>query len=89
MTVKEHIDRVRFDPLCVDKLDPDNGFRLIYPRPDDDDKYNRFLKKAHEIWQVTTGTMRASNMTNQNPIPKKKKKIKKKPTSNIAGNKDP
>ena len=43
------------------------GFRLIFPRVSasaisDDDKYDKFLKKANEIWQVTTGTMRASNI---------------------------
>jgi tubulin polyglutamylase TTLL6/13 len=59
LTVKEHIDRVKFDPKEVSNLDKENGFRLIYPT-DTTDKYDKFLRKAHEIWQVTTGTARAS-----------------------------
>lgn len=65
LTVKEHLERVRFDPSQVAKLDPSNGFRLIFPMNggsagDDDTKYDKFLKKANDIWQVTTGTVRAS-----------------------------
>ena len=60
MTVKEHIDRVRFNPNLVKRMDPGNGFRLIYPKPEDEEnKYEKFLKKAHEIWSVTTGTVKA------------------------------
>ena len=49
LTVKEHIERVRFDPKQVKVLDKKNRFRLIYPA-DDSEKYDRFLRKAHEIW---------------------------------------
>jgi tubulin polyglutamylase TTLL6/13 len=69
LTVREHLERVRFDPGEVAKKDPGNGFRLIYPKGEgnsaaDDDgwKYEKFLRKAHEIWQVTTGTVRASQV---------------------------
>jgi hypothetical protein len=44
----------------VKRMNPGNGFSLIYPRAEDEDnKYEKFLKKAHEIWQVTTGTVKA------------------------------
>ncbi len=60
-------------------MDPGNGFKLIFPRPEEEDnKYEKFLKKAHEIWQVTTGTMKANNNQTNPGIPKKKKKPKKK-----------
>jgi hypothetical protein len=43
-------------------MDPGNGFRLVFPRPEDEEnKYEKFQRKAHEIWQVTTGTMKANN----------------------------
>jgi tubulin polyglutamylase TTLL6/13 len=59
LTVKEHIERVRFDPKSVKALDPKNGFKLIYPT-EDSDKYDKFLRKANDIWQITTGTVKAS-----------------------------
>ena len=31
LTVKEHCERVRFDPNSVEKFLPGNGFKLIYP----------------------------------------------------------
>jgi hypothetical protein len=46
-------------------MDPSNGFRLIFPRTQedgDDFKYDRYLRKAHEIWQVTTGTLKAGDI---------------------------
>lgn len=70
-------------------MDPGNGFRLIFPRPEDEEnKYEKFQRKAHEIWQVTTGTMKANNNLQTNPgIPKKKKKPKKKvPAANVQAN---
>lgn len=86
LTVREHIDRVRFDPTQVEKLLPDNGFKLIFPRAEDDTKYEKFQRKAHEIWQVTTGTVRVSNLQSSSAqaAPKKKKKPKKKPTTASA-----
>jgi len=60
LTVREHLDRVRFDAASVAKADPGNGFRLIFPN--DEGKYDKFLKKASDIWQVTTGTVRASQV---------------------------
>jgi hypothetical protein len=51
--VKEHSDRVRFDPKQVAKLDPANRFRLIYPKPEGDDsadQYEMFQRKANLIW---------------------------------------
>lgn len=86
LTVREHTDRVRFDPTQVAKLDTSNGFKLVYPRgcngsaaDDDGAKYERFLRKANDIWQVTTGTVRASTIAQQNTaVVKKKRRIRKK-----------
>ena len=67
-------------------MNPGNGFRLIFPRPEEEDnKYDKYLKKAHEIWQVTTGTVKAPLAQNIPNLPKKKKKPKKKvnPAANI------
>ncbi len=67
-------------------MDPGNGFKLIFPRPEEEDnKYEKFLRKAHEIWQVTTGTMKANINMQPNPgLPKKKKKPKKKTATQNA-----
>lgn len=82
LTVKEHLEKVRFNPHMVERMDPSNGFRLVFPRGEDEDagKYDRYLRKAHEIWQVTTGTLKACDVkaSNNGGIPKKKKKPKKK-----------
>ena len=67
-------------------MDPGNGFKLIFPKVscDDDTKYNKFLKKASDIWQVTTGTMKASSLqSSANTAPRKKKRIKKKAQTNL------
>lgn len=71
LTVKEHCDRVRFDPTKVARLLPGNMFKLIYPR-EDMSLYEKFQRKANEIWQITTGTLK------QSQVIKKKKVIKKK-----------
>ena len=93
MTVKEHIERVRFNPHLVERMDPSNGFRLVFPRGEGEDegKYDKYLRKAHEIWQVTTGTLKACDVkASHNGIPKRKKKPKKKQTtSNAAGGNAP
>jgi len=69
-------------------MDPSNGFRLIFPRGEgeDDPKYDKYLRKALEIWQVTTGTLKACDVksSNNGGIPKKKKKPKKKQTTTLA-----
>jgi hypothetical protein len=85
LTVREHLERVRFDPTSLSKLDPSNGFKLIFPRDpalsdDNSYKYERFLRKANDIWQVTTGTVRASQLQNQShhPLVRRKKRLKKK-----------
>ena len=82
LTVKEHLERVKFNPHIVERMDPSNGFRLIFPRAEgeDDTKYDKYLRKAHEIWQVTTGTLKTCDVkaSNNSGIPKKKKKPKKK-----------
>jgi len=83
--VKEHLERVKFNPHIVERMDPSNGFRLIFPRAEgeDDAKYDKYLRKAHEIWQVTTGTLKTCDVkaSNNSGIPKKKKKPKKKLTT--------
>lgn len=33
LTVKEHVEKVRFDPFTVERLHPQNKFKLIYPKP--------------------------------------------------------
>jgi hypothetical protein len=85
LTVKEHLERVKFNPHIVERMDPSNGFRLIFPRAEgeDDTKYDKYLRKAHEIWQVTTGTLKTCDVkaSNNSGIPKKKKKPKKKLTT--------
>ncbi len=58
------MERVRFNPHIVERMDPNNGFRLIFPGQDDEYKYDKFLRKAHEIWSVTTGTQRAGDIKN-------------------------
>ncbi|TNV73845.1 hypothetical protein FGO68_gene12866 [Halteria grandinella] len=77
LTVREHLDRVRFDPSTVAKNDPGNGFRLVYPTDESGSRYDKFLRKASDIWQVTTGTVRASQVQQQQVV-KKKKRLKKK-----------
>jgi hypothetical protein len=47
LTVKEHLERVRFDPTQIEKLDPSNGFRLIFPKHStsavsDDEIYDKY-----------------------------------------------
>ena len=46
LTVKEHCDRVRFDPTLIEKHVKDNKFRLIYPKTggnsQDGDDYEKF-----------------------------------------------
>lgn len=85
LTVKEHLERVKFNPHIVERMDPSNGFKLIFPRAEgeDDTKYDKYLRKAHEIWQVTTGTLKTCDVkaSNNSGIPKKKKKPKKKLTT--------
>ena len=60
LTALEHSQRVRFDPVQVDlRLGKSNKFKLIYPRDSagaDSDKYNKFKKKAMDIFQKATGT---------------------------------
>ena len=88
MTVKEHLERVRFNPHLVERMDPSNGFRLIFPRSEgeEDSKYDKYLRKALEIWQVTTGTLKTCDVkaSTNGGIPKKKKKPKKKQTTTQA-----
>jgi hypothetical protein len=48
--VKEHVDKVRFDPTLVEKMIPNNRFKLIYPQDSIEVSYDRFQRKAHEIW---------------------------------------
>ena len=85
LTVKEHLERVKFNPHIVERMDPSNGFKLIFPKAEgeDDTKYDKYLRKAHEIWQVTTGTLKTCDVkaSNNSGIPKKKKKPKKKLTT--------
>eukprot|EP00347_Sterkiella_histriomuscorum_P024455 403331059 len=81
LSVKEHVDRVRFDPSTVANLNPQNKFKLIYPKPSgtssDNDDYEKYQRKANEIWQLTTGTMKQPNLTQvQTATEKKKKKVK-------------
>ncbi|CDW74877.1 low quality protein: tubulin polyglutamylase ttll6 [Stylonychia lemnae] len=76
LNVREHVERVRFDPATVAKLNPSNKFRLIYPKPNGDDQYEKYQKKAHEIWQMTTGTFRQIQAQSQVKEPKKKKTLK-------------
>ena len=49
-------------------MDPSNGFRLIFPRAEgeDDTKYNKYLRKAHEIWKVTTETLKTCDVESSN-----------------------
>ena len=60
LSVKEHTDRVRFDPTLVEKRIKDNKFKLIYPRDpggaNNLDLYEKILKKATEMWKIKTGT---------------------------------
>ena len=60
MNVKEHCDRVRFDPSLVAQRFPNSGYRLIYPKDapgEDPDLYLKIQKKAHQMWKLTTGTV--------------------------------
>lgn len=60
MSVKEHCDRVRFDPTQVKKCLPNSGFRMIYPKDapgDDPDLYQKIQRKAHQLWKLATGTV--------------------------------
>ena len=56
----EHAQRVRVEPeSIVDRLSGDNKFKLIYPKDapgPDPDLYNKFQKKARDIWSALTGT---------------------------------
>jgi len=56
----EHSQRVRFDAEQVlSRLSDDNKFKLIYPKEapgTDPDLYNKFQKKANDIWRALTGT---------------------------------
>ena len=56
----EHSQRVRFDPEQVDmRLGDQNRFKLIYPKEApgaDPDLYNKFQRKANDIWRAATGT---------------------------------
>ena len=58
MSVKEHTERVRFDPRLVEKKLKGNKFKLIYPKDpyDETDIYDKILKKATEMWKTSTGT---------------------------------
>lgn len=58
-TALEHSQRVRFDPEQVEQKYPGNRFKLIYPKEapgPDPDLYNKFQKKANDIWKALTGT---------------------------------
>ena len=39
LSVNEHQDRIRFDPTLVQKLLPNNKFKLIYPKINSSDSY--------------------------------------------------
>jgi hypothetical protein len=41
---------VKFDPKLVEKTNPDNKFKLVYPCGKGDDDYNKYHRKAIEIW---------------------------------------
>ena len=55
LTVKEHCEKVRFDPTLVEKNLADNKFKLIYPK-EGKDSYEKFQKKASQFWSMATGT---------------------------------
>ena len=56
----EHAQRVRLDPdYALSQMSEGNKFKLIYPREapgSDPDLYNKFQKKAADIWRALTGT---------------------------------
>lgn len=75
MTVKEHCDRVRFDPKDVKLKLPNSGYRLIHPAAapgSDPDLYSKIAKKSYQMWKLATGTV-----TQKRPVEKIKKKYKK------------
>jgi len=58
--VREHCERVRFDPNTVKIKFPNNGFRLIYPKDapgEDPDLYLKIQKRANDMWKHATGTI--------------------------------
>jgi hypothetical protein len=77
LSVKEHTERVRFDPFLVEKKIENNNFKLIYPRGpeggENQDIYDKILKKATTMWKEATGT----NTIKLVPYAEKEKVIKK------------
>lgn len=54
--MKEHCERVRFDPKVIEKKFPESKFKLVFPSAKNDSDYDKFQRKANEVWQMTTGT---------------------------------
>ena len=82
MSVKEHCDRVKFDPSLVAIRFPNSGYRLIYPKEapgEDPDLYLKIQKKAHQMWKAATGTETKKRPGDYDEKPRKKKLKKKKP----------
>lgn len=50
MTVREQSDKARFDYALIAQSLPENGFRLIYPLPQNEEKYGDLITKAHKLW---------------------------------------
>lgn len=85
---------MRFDPAQVDiRLGSANKFKLIYPGPDAA-RYNKFSKKAVDIFQKATGTYIKPpkplvEAKEEKPKKPKKKKKKALPKDTIEATKEP
>jgi len=93
MSVKEHTERVRFDPGLVERKVENNKFKLIYPNNDsqNSDLYEKILKKASDMWKETTGTVTKERKIVQTlgvMVPDPPKKVKKKKPKKIVRKND-